>query len=152
MVKKHRTVKPERKQAATQQAKLAEVRGMQNRYRVGSLTKSSRLLWAYNEEMTFPEAEAIAASSRLTVLPPGSVPATARLLPLPPRASQRLAKFRQDGEGEPVECDVYLVVSDTGTVLKATESEREAEIYRKGYGEYHDGKKTATIRKARVTF
>lgn len=68
-----------------------------NRYRVGSIAKTGRVLWAYNELLTLDEAEEIASSSRLTILAPGcTVPKT---LPLSPRAVQRLEKFRNEARG-----------------------------------------------------
>ena len=118
-------------------------------YRVGSVSKTGHILWAYDECLTLPEAETLAASSRLSILAPGVK--ALKTLPLPPRASQRLAKFRRDGEGVPVACDVYIVLA-SGRVLKATESKGEADIYQKTYNEYHSSSgKRATIRKVPVT-
>jgi hypothetical protein len=139
MVKNNRTIQPAYKQAATEPSG----------YRVGSVAKTGRARWAYDELLTIDEAKELAASSRLSILDPGRPPA--RLLPLSPAAVQRLAKMRAEYRA-PVTCVVYAVVIEPEKILKTTESQAEAETYRKAYGEYHNGAKTATIRKATVTF
>lgn len=116
-------------------------------YRVGSVSKQSgRILWAYDELLTLDEAETISTSSRLSILGRGTK--APRLIPLSPRAADRLAKLRSNLAAEPISCEVYAVVTDYGKVIKVTESKSEAEIYCNTYNSYHLSKHTATIRNA----
>ena len=142
MVKNHRTVKKVAEQAEHDP----------RQYRVGSYNrKTGRIRWAYSELLTLDEAGEIASSSRLNIL--AGRAAAPRVLPLSPRAAQRLAKYRAEGHGIPVECLIYVVLTDTRNVLKATESKDEAETCQKCFNDFHaaTGRK-ASIRSARVEF
>ena len=82
------------KPTSTHRIDQADPSVIQGGYRVGSLTKAGRLNWAFDQLLTFDEAQEIAAASRLAAIPPGSCPPATRLVPLSPRAAKRLEKLR----------------------------------------------------------